>query len=287
VHIFESSPSGDSIGGGAIEVVAIPRTSARFEYVHLTDERRDTIEPNTGIRQHSIRDDDLFLLVVSHRVEGVPLRVQGKASTFEGKSSRLTGEALWADADGLRVRGRYTLQLGAYRDLSIAFSPLDEVLDQYEPYHEVLGDVSKDLNEHWTVTVGGAVRRLHRETDESPFNHEFGRVYGQAAVSDLPWPGLRASILGEGYWADEGDRTFQLSGDVAQTFDAITVSAGTTYAAFRFDEFYLEERQDVRTVNGAVEWRVSEWVRLRTGYTFEVDDEDRYHVVRCDVRLSF
>jgi hypothetical protein len=80
---------------------------------------------------------------------------------------------------------------------------------------------------------------------------------------------------------------FQGSADLAQRIGAFTIGGGTSYALYRFNEFFLEEREDVRSYYGSFEWRALEWLRLRLSYSYETDDEERYHVVRMDVRVHF
>lgn len=285
VHFYEASATGDWLAGGAVELVAIPQTTVRFDYAHVTDVR-DDLEDALGDRD-TLRDDDYFQLAIAHRLTET-VRLRGEASTFEGKSSRFSIEGLYLDRDlDLQARARYLLQVGAYRDLSIQFTPLDEVLGKYEPYHELLLDARKGMGDHLSFTAGVARRELDNEHDEGPFNHEFTRVFASADLVELPWDGFGATVLGEWYGSDSDEETWQVSGDLSQKLGDVTLGAGTSYARYRFDEFFLEERENVRTYFGTLEWRAAKWIRPRLGYEFTDDDEERYHVARCDIRLSF
>jgi hypothetical protein len=269
--------------------VAIPRTNVRLDYAHVTDFRPDLERASAvdGVARDALRDDDYLKLAVTHRLTST-LRFLAQASTFEGSSSRLTGDLLFRDPDlDLSARLRYIAQLGAYRDLSIQFTPLDEALDRYEPYHEVLLDLRKGIGAHLYLGGGAALRELAHESDEGPFNHEFRRFFAEAGIENWPWEGLSVSLLGEHYRSQATDRSWQGSIDVAQAVGAVTVGGGTSYSLYRFDEFFLIERDDVRTYFAKLEWRPRDWLRFRLSYSFEDDDEDEYHVARCDVRLSF
>ena len=288
-NLYEASVRGDYLAGAAAELVAIPRASVRLDYVHLTDYRGDLkrLQGIDGVPRSAVRDDDFFALTLGYRLTD-KVRLRGRASTFEGRSSRFEGELYFYDrAIDLSFRLRYTGQLGAYRDLSVQFSPLDEVLSEYEPYHEGYADIRKGIGEHFAVGGGLAIRELQYELDEGPFNHEFRRCFLFAELTDLPWKGLGLSGRAEWYGSDRADRTLQLSGELLQEIGPFAAGAGTSYARYRFDEFFLEERESVRTYFANLEWRPTKSLRARTGYSFEKDDEENFHVARLEVRLEF
>lgn len=289
VNLYEASRTGDWLAGGAAEIVGIPRTDARLDYVHVTDLRSDLeeAEETDGVPRDTLADDDYFQLAVTHRLLR-ELRLHARASTIEGRSSHVEGQALYfSDAIGLRAQARYTGQFGAYRDLSIEFSPFNEQLGQVEPYHEGYADVRKKLGEHLWLGAGGAVRELARDSDEGPYNHEFRRIFALADANDWPNEGLLVSLRGDLYLSDAEDQTFQGSLDITQELGAVTAGVGTSYAYFKFDEFFLEERENVRSYYANVEYKAPGGFRPRLSYAYEVDDEDEYHVVRLDARVTF
>jgi hypothetical protein len=290
VHLYEASRRADWLAGGAAELLAIPRTVVRLDYAHDQDFRPDLerAEAIDGIPRTVTRRDDYYQLAITHRL-AEDWRLRAEASTFGGRSSRFTGEALFQDRDwDLTSRLRYTFQLGAYRDLSIDFSPLDDVLGAYEPYHEAYFDLRKGIATHFTMGGGASIRRLAHEGDAGPFNHEFERVFGLLDATDWPWEGLTVSPMCEAYWSESGHETFQASGDISQRIGAWTVGGGTSYAYYKFDEFFLAERERVRTYFGDVAWQPFEWLRPRIEYSYEEDQEgDRFHVVRADLRITF
>jgi hypothetical protein len=289
VHLYEASRSQDWLAGGAAELTAIPKTRVRADYVHIADYRPDLDQASAvdGVFRLDRFQEDYYQLLVTHQLSK-EIRLRGQASTFGGRATRLEGE-VFARVEEIELssRAKYTAQLGAYRDLAIDQSPLADVLGAYEPYHELYFDVRKGLLDHFTVGGGLAIRELAYQADEGPFNHEFKRFFGLADVTDWPWQGLAVSFLGEWYRSDVADRTFQASVDVSQELGRFIVGAGTSYALFKFDEFFLEERERVRTTFASVEWRPVKWIRPRISYSYEDDDKDRYHVLRCDLRLSW
>jgi hypothetical protein len=289
VHLYEASRRDDWIVGAAAELVAIPRADVRFDYVYDQDFRPDLEEQEQkdGIPRTITRRDNLYQLAATFRATE-EVRLRALASTFAGNSSRFTLEALIAAAGiDLTSHLRYTLQLGAYRDLAIDFSPLDDVLGEYEPYHDIYGDVRKGLGKHVAVEVGVEIRRLADSGVAGPYNHEFERFFVLLPITEWPWAGLSLSPLGELYVSEQGHHIFQASFDAAQKVGPVTLGAGTTYALYEFDEFFLQERDHVRTVFGSVEWRATGWLTLRASYSFQEDDVETYNVVRVDARISF
>ncbi|HVY62685.1 MAG TPA: hypothetical protein VHF22_13585 [Planctomycetota bacterium] len=288
-HLYESSPHEDWLVGGAAELTAIPRTKVRADYVHVEDYRHDLADAmaRDGYYRQSRLRDDYYQLAVTHQLLE-EVRVAGTASTFGGSSSRLTGEVFLREATyDVSSRLRYTFQAGAYRDLSIDFSPLADVLGEYEPYHELYVDLRKGFLENFTVGGGFAMRELQSDSDEGPFNHEFRRYFGLAEAHDWPWDGLLVALNADYYRSDVADRTLQLSVDVSQKLGDFVVAGGSGYSLFKFDEFFLEERERVRSTFARIEWNPAKWIRPRVTYTYEDDDKETYHVLRCDLRISF
>lgn len=291
VHLFESSPRGDWLVGGAIELVAITRTEVRFDYVHLSDARPDLAraKQRDGVARDAVRDDDLFQLTVKVRpTEELGFLV--RASTFLRDATRVEAEVVWRDADAdLVLRARWEALIGAPRERTIDFAPFDAVLGRYEPYHSFRADVRKGLGDHLALSTGASVRDLFRDRDEGPFNRELVRVYGQVDVMSWPWEGLDLTGTVEWYrdLARAGVSYFTGTGEASQRIGDVTVSGGSSYAAYKQDTFFIDERENVRTYFGRLVWRPVRWLRLRLSYELEVNDEERTHVVRADVRFSY
>lgn len=289
VHLYEASRRGDWMVGAAAVLSLIPRTRIRFDYVHVTDVRDDLedAERRDGFERAHRRDDDLFQLTITHRLTEA-LRLRAKASTFEGRSSRVELEALYLARElDLTARLRYVLQMGAFRDLSVQFTPLDEVLGEYHPYSEVFLDVRKGVGEHLQLGAGAALRELAHDHDKGRFNHEYRRLFVYFELFDLPWQGLSIAPQADAYLTDANRRILQVSGSISQELGPVTISGGSSFARYQFDEELLEERERVRTYFGEVVWRPLEWLRTTLRYSFEDDDEDEYHALRFDVRFTF
>ncbi len=289
VQLYESSVRGDWLAGAGVEVVAIPRTELRLEYTHLTtyddQARKHRWE---GVPANENRDDDRFQATLVYRPID-KLRFFARGSTFDGRSTRGEGEVLYQDIEvGFSARVRYVAQVGAYRDLSIPFTPLDEQLGRYRPYHEILVHLRQQLGDHFALSGGGALRKLFTKSDEGTFNHEFARAFGQVDVVSFPIEGLTITLIAEYYRSLTLGRSFQGSGEISQEFAKIfTVGAGSRYSAFKLDDYFLKERENVRSYYGFAQLRPTEFLRFRLGYSYETDDEDRFHVVRLDARLDF
>jgi len=289
VNLYEASPQGDWLAGASAEASLGTRATVRLDYTHVTDERDDARRTNAryGTTYRTVRDDDLFQLSFTHRLTR-DVRLAGRVSTFEGRSTRFEADALYQDGEGdFSMRARYVAQLGSYRSLSFAFTPYDEQMGAYAPYHEVFLDARKGLAEGISLAGGGALRVLQDGSDEGAFNHGFARLFWRLDLTGIPWEGFSVGPLAEWYyrWSDEW--TAQGSIDVSQRLGAWRVGGGTAYALYRFDEFFLEEREDVRTYYGSVEWSPITALRVRVAYDFQTDDVDHFHVVRFEVRYEF
>jgi hypothetical protein len=290
VHFFESSVSGDSVAGAAVDVVVIPRTSIRFDYTHVTDYWPTLARENVldGLPPGDLREDNRYQATVTTRPLD-DLRLLGRVTTFGGRSTRAEAEIFFLEADlGLTARVHYIAQVGAYQDLSLQYTPLDEQLGAYAPYQEITLDVTKTLGESVTIGAGGSYRGLFHGHDEGPFNHEFGRAYGQVTVSSWPWEGLGVDFTVDYYRGLSMGSTFEAVGSVSQDLGKdVKVGVGTSYSAFAMDQFFLTEKENVRTYFVNAEWRPTGFMRFKASYSYETSSEDRFHVVQCNARFDF
>jgi hypothetical protein len=289
-NLYASSVTGCWLAGGAAECIAVPRTVIRADYVHVRDFRGDPVaalSSPAGVPRDGHGDDDLWVLTVTHQL--IPdLRLYGRASTFDGRSSRVEGDVFFQDAGlDLSAHGRYVGQFGNYNDLSVQFAPYNEQMGAYEPYQEIYLDARKGMFEKLSLAAGFALRALQHARDEGPFNHEFWRAFAMADVTDLPWDGFTISMTGDWYLSDVKDEYYELSGSVSQRVGPITASIGSLYSLYSFDQFFLTERQNVRTFYGNVDWRLTKWLLARAEYSYDEDDKENYHVVRFNVRVTF
>ncbi len=290
VQFFESSVRGDWIAGGAVDIVAIPRTDVRFDYTHVTDYWPTLARANAlvGLPADDLLEDNRYqATIVTRPLE--ELKLLARVTTFGGHSTRAEAEALYQDSDlGLSVRGHYALQDGAYQDLSLQYTPLSEQLGPVDPYQEITLDVTQVLGDYVTLGAGGSYRALFHEHDEGPFNHSYGRVYAQASVTGWPWDGLSVDFSLDYYRGIAMGTTFEAVGSISQDVGyGFKVGIGSGYSAFTFDQFFLTEEDDVRTYFVDAEWRPTKFLRFKVSYSYETDSEDRFHVVECHARFDF
>ncbi|HZU97488.1 MAG TPA: hypothetical protein VFF73_12380 [Planctomycetota bacterium] len=290
VHFFESSVGGDWIAGGAVEVVAIPRTSIRFDYTHVTDYWNSLARQNLalGLPADDLREDNRYQVTVAVRpIE--ELKLMGRATTFGGHSTRAEAEVFFLQADaGFTGRIHYAAQIGAYEDLSLQWTPLDQQLGPVAPYQEVTLDLTQTVGEHVILGAGGSYRGLFKRSDEGPFNHEFGRAYGQVTVMSWPWDGLSLDVAADYYRGISMGRTFEIVGSLGQDLPGgVKLGIGSSWSAFAFDQFFLTEEENVRTYFANAEWRPTSFFRLKASYSYQTDSQDRYHVVECHARIDF
>lgn len=288
-HLAEEAPRGDWAAGAAA-YYRLPWLALRLDYVHVTDRRAASDR----------RDDDLVQLSATWLALDA-VRVSGRAATFEGRSQFVAAAvALRHDPLDLSATLSAESRLGSWRDFSVEFSPLDEVIGRLEDYWQVAATVTKGFGEHVSLSAGAQVRRLVDLGDEGPFNHEFQRYFATAVVRDLG--GCRdLAISGTGgLYVDGGDHLLDLGLDVSKKVawrGDWTFRVGTAYLLYEVTPLTLDERERVRVAYGRVEWtpEVLEsgpfWdeapFRLHLGYRVEWDDEETYHVFDVGVRFAF
>jgi len=275
-HLYESSPSGDSLYGAGIEAEPCEGTWAALTYAHIEDDPLLTDE----------RDD--FLVFDARQRVLRPLTVSGRLTALEGELRDLLLRAFAADAEsGWSGQVSYFALLRTERRRVTEIDPFYEVLLEERPYHDARVLVTKDLGGQFSLTGEIAIRELENEGDEGTFNREFRRYSIGPDVHDWPLDGLSLSLTAEAWESDE-KRVRTLGAAAAQEIgEDLRIEVGTEYSLFKFDPALGDEREDVRSVYVRGGYDVDE--SLTADVRLEIDDDDRdtYRTLRVGLLWRF
>jgi hypothetical protein len=275
-HLYESSPSGDSIFGGGVETEPAAGTWAALHAARI----RDALVLST-------ETDTLVALEASQRLWRDVL-LAGRATSADENVRDLTARASYAGTDlGLRAQLSYFTLVKTQRQLVTELDPFFSIIREERPYHEWRVLVSKDFGERWTVEGGAWLRELDEDSDESAFNHEFRRFFVTPALHDWPLEGTHASVTAELWEAeDQAVRTygFDLTQDIGKR---VRASVGSEYALFKFSPFFGEEREQVRSVYLRGSADLTSTLRADVALSLESDDRDTYRTLLVGLRWRF
>lgn len=278
VHLYESSPSGDLTYGAFAQ--ARPWTGARIrtDWMHVDDEDGELFSRH--------RDDLVGFGVWQSLFEHVQLH--GFYSLLEGESRDLSFRGTYYHPGWkLHLQTRYYELLQTQRDHSIDFDPFFAQMFEYHPFRQLTVLVSQGLGDHFTAEVGFDLRRVRRDGDIGRFNRDFERYHITGILRDILEEGLSISATGE-VWDSVGRDVVTVGADLSYHLEStFKASLGTYYSYFKYDVLTGQEREDVRTYYGRLDYDVTGSVTAEVLYQLEDDDFDRYHEVRLGVRWSF
>lgn len=276
VHIFESSPSGDAVAGGFLEARPWKGGRMRMDYVYFED------ESPLGNAQN-----DLLNLAWWQSLDE-SLDVDASYSLLDGKERDYRVAATLHDArTGLSLRVTHYELLETQEFLVLEFDPLFDSLQALFPYEQSGLVASAPVSEDVLLEGGFDVRRVTAADDVGEFNRDFERYYLSVTFSDFPAKGVDFTATGES-WNNGGSdiRTWgaDLSAELSSDLDA---SLGTYYSLYKYDYFFEQERDDVRTYYARLRHELGKNLSLNVAFEYEDNDFDDFRGVRLGLSWRF
>jgi hypothetical protein len=130
-------------------------------------------------------------------------------------------------------------------------------------------------------------RRLVRDGEEGPYNHEFTRLGAAPRLDGWPWSGL--SVAAPVDWWDSTKDDFWTAGvDVAlRVHAAVTLGGGSAYALYVVDALTGEERERVRSFYASARWKLTGATTLNLRFSVEENDVETYRAFEAGVTHAF
>jgi hypothetical protein len=276
VHLYESSRSGDLMGGAYAETLPWTGGRARLDAMHVEDEGTLGAHAN-----------DLWHLGVSQKV-GQELRVDGGYTRLEEADRDVSASMTWCDPDAdFTARASYFELLTTQKDLVPELDPYYATLFELFPYRQASALLSKGLGKDLRIQAGVDIRRVAEDGDIGQFNRDFERTFGTVIVQNVLPAKTTASVTGE-VWNSSGSdiRTFGL--DLSEPFgEKVDASAGTVYSLYKVDQLTGEEQDHVRTYYARVRWRATPSLAWDLRYDLESLDPDPIQSLRVGLAWRF
>ena len=276
VHLFESWPSDENMGGVYTRFRPWEQGQLRVDYMRFEDDDR-----------FGEGDNDLVSTGLTHRV-GKELRLDGNYSWLDGNSNDMHLKALWLwPEQDLTLRLSYFRLIQAQRNFAYELNPFFNFLNTYFPYDQSQIVISKTFGENLEVYAGLDYRRVEDEGDIGPFNRDFDRYYATAAFPDLLWDDSTLSLTGE-TWNSPGNDIHTWGLDLSSRLDEDTqASVGSYYSLYKYFFDVDTEREDVRTYYAEVRHSASGSTDLIARYELENEEIDTFHTLRLGVTWRF
>lgn len=275
VNLFESSPSGDLMYGGALEAHPWRDGRLRFEYLHLKDENA-----------FGLFKDDLFGLSVDQSLGAAS--VHARYTALEGESRDLTARAAasFPEAD-LLLQARVNYLFKTQQAFSYPLDPYSLFLLELEPYVQFDVRASKNFGAHFGLDGSVTVRELSEDGDEAPYNHEFVRWNLTPRADGWPIEGISMAVPVD-FWDSSRDDFWTVGWDLLwRAHPRLALGAGTSYALYTVDAFTGEERERVRALYGTVRFKLAEGSTLDVRLSLEENDLDTFRTLEVGVRHAF
>lgn len=271
VNLFESSPDGDAMYGGWIEVAPWTGGRARVEYLHLEDETL-----------FGAFDDDLA---------GVSLAwhgFQARYTLLEGESRDVTARATLPCPDAeLIVDVQGTWQFERVHALSYAIDPYALFLFDLEPYLQGSLRASKSFGRAFAIDASVTARELVEDAREGAFNREFLRCNVTPRLDGWPWEDVSLALSAD-FWRSSEDDFWTIGGDLNwRAYPGLTLAAGSAYALYTVDTFTGQPRQESRTLYASMRWKMRADLALDLRYTVEWNTLDDFRTLEVGARHEF
>lgn len=275
-HVFESSPEGDRVFGVLAEARPWAGARARFDFMHLEDERTLGTDQN-----------DLFALSL-WQTWAPDVRLWGRYERLEERDREAELGATWYHAPGdLLVQASHKEQFEPWNRLAEELDPLSNVLLTYAPFKHSRLLVTKGFGAAWDVQGGVDVRDLDDEDDLGTFNREFERYHAGVTAHDALVDGLDVTLGGELWRADVSDTTTWGLDLTRRLGEDWRVSAGSYYALYKDDYLLGEDRQEVRTYYLNLRRRLGQGSNWAVGYELEDGEIEDFQTVTARLTWAF
>jgi hypothetical protein len=266
VRLYEATQAGDVLFGAWGEARPWRDGRVRADWMHVEDDDR--------FGDHS---DDLLGLSVWQRF-GERLRGDASYTRLEDRDRDLRLRASWDDAErDLILTASFYRLLDTQRDFADEFDPFFGVLHDYFPFSQLRLAASKGLSKRTRLEGGADLRRVDDSDDEGSFNRDYERGWAALVLLDRLLPGLTLTLTGD-VWRSDDEDIGSLGIDATRELsDGLRVSAGTSYALYRYDSFLDRERDDVRVWYAKLRKKVGASWSFDLGYDLERDDGETFH----------
>jgi hypothetical protein len=274
-NLYESSSSGDAMGGACAALRPWAGGRVQLDYLHLRDRTR-----------FGDFADDLLGLSVEH-VEGRAIfHLRHTLLEFENRETAFRATALVPEADlvlGVSASFLWKRQ-GAF---ALALDPYNLFLVDLEPYATGGVNVGVGLGGPFFLDAAAAVRELVGGGAETAYNHAFRRFTVTPRSQGWLHPSLSIAVPLDA-WFSSADEFWTMGVDLGWTISKeASLSAGTSFALYTIDELSGVERERVRTTYVALRWRPSAGLELRVRYEFEDSGLGDFHTLTAGAHRDF
>ncbi len=275
-HQFESSSSGDLLGGAYVQARPWSGGRARVDFVHAED------KVSIGSLEENLLGPSLWQRINDR------LRLQGQYTMLSGESRDIDLRANWFDVDSDFTLSATYYQLFETQSANpLEFDTFFESLFDYFPFFRAGLQGSKAFGDQFQLSGGLDVREVEDKSDVGSFNRDVQRYYLTAILDEVLTDDTTLSLTTD-LWESDAQDTQSFGFDVTHAFSEETRgSIGTYYAAYKFDQVLATEREQVRTYYVACDRDLSEDLDLRLSYDFEDAEIDEFHTLRVKLTWRF
>jgi hypothetical protein len=275
-HLYESSATGDLLGGLAAGLQPWADARLRLDWLHAEDR----------LPQGSHKDDVLGVNLWQDVQDHTQLHANYTLLEGESRDLRLDA-ASEIKAWGLRAQLSYYELFSTQRFLVTELDPFFQQAFDYHPYRQGGVLVSQEVGEYVTLAGGIDLRRLADQSDAGTFNREFERYFVNPSVHGVPCSGLSLSLVGE-IWNSDTERFDTVGGDLDLKLSrSLRANLGSSYALYKVDTFTGREQDHVRTWYARLRQDVVKGLRVDGRYEYEKNEIDIFHTFRIGMTWTF
>jgi len=283
VNFFEvdGEEGKDTVAGGGVDIAAGSSTGISVDYLAIHDDR-------TYFDDRSLTDR-LWSFKVWQRFSR-NVKATAKLRYQNGESRDLNVRLLGVlPEQGAEIGATYVRQFHDQAEQTNALSPFYDVMGTSHPYQSIDVRLRKLFGARYAVDLGYFQRELIKSAESGTFNREYARASAGFQVNGFLFSQLSLLVTGE-RWDSEEQGFSSAGADLTYAFGrsgkAGSLSLGTYYSLYKYDESLQEERDRVRTYYLKGRAALATQLSLTAAYELE-RSIDRYQTAKLGVRYDF
>ena len=269
VHQYDSSHSGDFLGGLYGQAQPWTRGRVRLDWMNIQD------QSDTGSMEENLWKASLWQGI------GPNTRVEGTITRLGNEERDWSATATWWDqASDVSVQASFYELQATQGSLPLEIDPYFATLFDLFPYYQARLMASKGFGEKVSVQAGTEMRRVSDETDEGQFNRDFERYFSTVQLREVLPAHVVLGMTGE-VWNSQGNDIRSWGADLSRRYgESFDASVGTYYSLYKTDLVSGTENDDVRTWFLRLLWKQTKSSAFDLRYDVEDEDPHAFQTLR-------
>lgn len=286
-HAFEVNSQwvSDKLAGAGVDFFPFKNGAISLDYLFVQDEKNS--DPNLHYINHLLTFSTKFF-----SFNFLKTSAEAKLLNWGAHNVSLKAVATFPGID-LELLAAYFIKLDTLNDLTIEFSPYDELFGDSLPFHSFDAKVRKLFGRYAAVDLGVFFRRLLDIQNIDMFNRKFSKYYAVVSLHDLFFQGFFFSLSGD-IWINENKKDYSLGFEAGygspKFLEGSMIRIGADYSSYVYD-YYPESdlRETIPAFFVKLKIPIGQHFSMNGSYELETSlgPNDMYHDLDLGIHYEF